>query len=378
MGGFKGGMIDFLNLKRINQNYAAEITEAISRILNSGWYLLGKEVEAFEGEYANFIGSKYCIGVANGLDALILILRAYFEMGKVKEGDEILVPANTYIASILAITQNRLKPVLVEPDMVTFNMDSTLIEACITEQTKGILLVHLYGQNGMTPEIERIAEKYNLFIVEDNAQAHGAFYKGKRTGSLGHSAGHSFYPSKNLGALGDAGAVTTNDDTLAEIIRTIANYGSKRKYQNSLKGVNSRLDEIQAAILRIKLKYLDRDNSLRRKIAAYFFQYLRNPLIKVPQVASGEIIQSASHVWHLYVVQTIDRERLQHYLWENGIQTMIHYPIPPHKQEAFIEMGNLVLPKTEQMHREVLSLPISPLLTESEVSKIVKVCNDFI
>jgi len=323
-------VIKFLDLKRINNSFEPELSIAIKRVIDSGWYLLGNEVKAFEEEYSRYIGTKYCIGVGNGLDALRLILRAYIEMGLMNESDEIIVPANTYIASILAIIENRLSPVLVEPDIKTYNIDPFLIEAKITERTRGLMIVHLYGQNSMHPEIKRIVDKYNLRLIEDNAQAHGAYFGLLHTGSLGDAAGHSFYPGKNLGAFGDAGAVTTNNDDLAEVIRAMANYGSKKKYENIYKGLNSRLDEIQAAVLRVKLKRLDADNQRRRDIAQYYLNNIRNSAIKLPETQSNEnITHNFSHVWHLFVIRCTERDSLQQYLIENGIQTLIHYPIPP-------------------------------------------------
>lgn len=370
--------IKFLDLLKINLSHQEEIEQALIDSFRSGWYILGEEVKSFEAEYANYIGNKYCIGVANGLDALRLIMRAYIEMGKINEGDEIIVPANTYIASILAISENRLKPILVEPDVKTYNIDPFLIEEKITEKTKAIMIVHLYGQNAMHQEIERIVRKYKLILIEDNAQAQGAFYGEKRTGSLGHVAGHSFYPGKNLGALGDAGAVTTNDDELADVIRTIGNYGSKKKYENILKGLNSRLDEIQAAVLRVKLKYLDAENQRRREIAQFYCDNIKNENIILPNSSfNHSITQSFNHVWHLFVIRTKERGRLQKYLTENGIQTLIHYPIPPHKQVAYKELRNLSLPITEKIHAEVLSLPISPVMTDEEVKFVVDLINRF-
>lgn len=366
-------MIKFLDLKAINKTYEDEINEAIRRVVDSGWYLLGEENKAFEREYANYIGTKQCIGVANGLDSLRLILKAYMELGQMQEGDEIIVPANTYIASILAITDNRLKPVLVEPDLLTFNIDPFLIEEKITERTKGIMIVHLYGQNAMHPEIKRLVEKYNLKLIEDNAQAQGAYYNNKRTGALGHAAGHSFYPGKNLGALGDAGAITTNDDQLAAIIRALANYGSNKKYVNEFQGLNSRLDEIQAAVLRVKLRYLDADNQKRRAIAQYYLENIKNPDITLPNKGN----YSLSHVWHLFIIRHPQRDQIQAYLTENGIQTIIHYPIPPHKQLAYKEMNQEKYPITEIIHEEVLSLPISPVMSKEELKKVVEIIKKF-
>ncbi|MFW5761977.1 MAG: DegT/DnrJ/EryC1/StrS family aminotransferase [Cyclobacteriaceae bacterium] len=389
-------MIKFLDLQKINTQYAEQLKAAAARVIDSGWYLLGNEVKAFEQEYAEFTGTKHCIGVGNGLDALRLILRAYIEMGIMQEGDEIIVPANTYIASILAITDNRLSPVLVEPDINTYNIDPYKIEQALTSRTKGILIVHLYGLCAMHPEIERIVEKYKLKLIEDNAQAVGAYYapevlKGKtkdaqsqtkdipnltnyfRTGSLGHASGHSFYPGKNLGALGDAGVVTTNDDYLAETVRALANYGSKQKYINEYQGLNSRLDEIQAAFLTLKLKNIDIENQKRREIAQYYLENIENPKLMKPSEPNFTL----THVWHLFVIRCKYRHELQQHLIENGIQTLIHYPIPPHKQKAYKEWDHQNFPLTEKIHREVLSLPISNVINKSECDKIIKNINKF-
>ena len=372
-------MIKFLDLKAINDSFEPELSQAIKRVLDSGWYLLGNEVKAFEQEYSEYIGSKHCIGVANGLDALRLILKAYIEMGVMQEGDEIIVPANTYIASILAITDNRLVPVLVEPDINTYNIDPTKIEERITKRTKGIMIVHLYGQNAMSPEIQRIVDKYNIKLIEDNAQAVGAYYGEKRTGSIGHASGHSFYPGKNLGCLGDGGAVTTDDDELAFVIRALANYGSNKKYVNDYQGLNSRLDEIQAAILRTKLPRLDADNQQRREIAHYYLDNIKHPGIVLPfknpkpETRNPEL----SHVWHLFVIRTPKRDQLQQFLTKNGIQTLIHYPIPPHKQLAYKSWNNLSFPITEKIHKEVLSLPISHTVCNNELIKIIEIFNKY-
>ena len=363
--------IIFLDLKALNSSYEPEISDAIKRVTNSGWYLLGEELAAFEDEYKKYIGTKYCIGVANGLDALRLIIKSYLEMDLLKEGDEILVPANTYIASLLAISDNKIKPVLVEPDIKTYNIDPLLIEENISDRTKAIMIVHLYGQNSMHPLIEELAQKYGLVIIEDNAQAQGAYYNNRRTGSIGNAAGHSFYPAKNIGAFGDAGAITTNDDELAEIARSLANYGSSQKYVNDYKGLNSRLDEIQAAVLRVKLKSLDSYNQKRRRIASLYSQNIKNGKITLPiSMPYSQIGSYLEHVWHQFVIRSEQRDKLQEYLLNNGIQTQIHYPIPPHKQKAYKEMSGFNLPITEQIHKEVLSLPISPLLTDQEVNKI--------
>jgi dTDP-4-amino-4,6-dideoxygalactose transaminase len=371
-------MIQFLDLKKINDSFEPDISNAIKRVLKSGWYLLGDEVKSFEQEYGHFIGSKHCIGVANGLDALRLILKAYIDLGVFAEGDEIIVPGNTYIASILAITDNRLIPVLVEPDINTYNIDPYKIEQKISIRTKGIMVVHLYGQNSMHPEIQHLVKKYNLKLIEDNAQAQGCLSGDKRTGSLGDAAGHSFYPGKNLGALGDAGAVTTNDDYLADVIRAEANYGSIVKYQNLYKGLNSRLDEIQAAVLKVKLTRLDADNQRRREIAQdYKSEIISKSIILPSSVSPLPLTSNLGHIWHLFIIRTKNRDKLQQYLYNNGIQTLIHYPIPPHKQNAYKEFGNLNLPITEKIHQEVLSLPISPVMTTEEVSDIINKVNKF-
>lgn len=370
-------MIKFLDLKAINDSFEPELSQVIQRVLNSGWYLLGNEVSAFEKEYAEYIGSNYCIGVANGLDALRLILKAYLELGVMKEGDEIIVPANTYIATILAITDNRLVPVLVEPDINTYNIDPFLIEEKITEHTRGIMIVHLYGLNAMHPEIQRVVDKYGLKLIEDNAQAHGCYYGDKRTGSIGHAAGHSFYPGKNLGALGDAGAVTTDDDQLYDVIRALGNYGSRQKYINDYQGLNSRLDEIQAAVLRVKLKRLDADNKRRNEIAQYYCENIKNEDIILPKQLIAPNFLLTDHVWHLFVIRTPNRDKLQQYLESKGIETLIHYPVPPHKQKAYNTWNGLQLPITEIIHREVLSLPISPVMKQEDIQYIVETVNSF-
>ncbi|MDO9551478.1 DegT/DnrJ/EryC1/StrS aminotransferase family protein [Rhodonellum sp.] len=368
--------ISFLDLKAINDSFEPELSQSIKRVLDAGWYLLGTETSAFEAEYAAYTGAKHCIGVANGLDALRLILKAYLEMGFMQEGDEIIVPANTYIASLLAITDNRLVPVLVEPDLLSYNIDTSRIEEKITDRTKAIMMVHLYGQNAMNDQLQEFADKYNLKLIEDNAQAIGAYSGTRRTGNLGDAAGHSFYPGKNLGALGDGGAVTTNDDELASVIRALANYGSNKKYVNTYQGLNSRLDEIQAAVLRTKLVRMDEENQKRREVAAYYLENIQNPEVILPFI-EGPARTNDSHVWHLFVIRTSNRNALQNYLSENGIQTLIHYPIPPHKQEAYKDMNAMHLPITEKIHEEVLSLPISPVLTQKEVQKVVEIINSF-
>ncbi len=421
-------MVKFLDLKAINDSFEPELSNSIQHVLDSGWYLLGREVEAFEREYSSYIGTEHCIGVANGLDALRLIFKAWIEIGTMKEGDEVIVPANTYIASILAITDNKLKPVFIEPDINTYNLDLSRIEKQITSRTRAIMVVHLYGQACWSAQLEEIAKKYNLKIIEDNAQAAGAIVevesvehragrreqveqstereaeKGERdedrdmsvkrrekkkksnpnnttfrkTGSLGDAAGHSFYPGKNLGALGDGGAVTTNDDGLASVIRSIANYGSVKKYVHNYKGLNSRLDEIQAAILRVKLPRLDADNQRRRETARYYIKNITNQEIILPSALTAlRSPLSASHVWHLFVIRTQHRDRLQQFLADHGVQTLIHYPTPPHKQMAYKEFSGFSYPITEMIHREVLSLPVSQIMTDHQVIEVVKVINGF-
>lgn len=369
----KYNMIKFLDLQKINAQYADELKFATSRVVDSGWYLQGQENESFEANYANYIGSRYCIGVANGLDALRLILRAYIEMGMMKEGDEVIVPANTYIASILAITDNRLKPVLIEPDINTYQIDENLIEASITPRTRAIMIVHLYGQCAYTQKIGVLCKKYKLKLIEDNAQAHGSLYKGKKTGSLGDASGHSFYPGKNLGAFGDAGAVTTNDEALAKKVRTLANYGSSKKYIFDYQGYNSRLDEIQAAVLDVKLKYLDTDTKKRKMVAKHYIENIKHPDINLPIVTNWD-----ANVFHIFPILTTKRDKLQEYLLSNGVQTLIHYPIPPHKQSCYKEWNHLNFPITEKIHTEILSLPISPVLDFEEIVKIVDLLNKWV
>ncbi|MDX9919495.1 MAG: DegT/DnrJ/EryC1/StrS family aminotransferase [Paludibacter sp.] len=363
-------MIKFLDLQKITAKYADEIHVAVNRVVDSGWYLQGAENESFESNYAKYIGTQNCISCANGLDALIWIFRAYIELGLMKEGDEIIVPANTYIASILAITENKLVPVLVEPDINTFQIDENKIDGAITPKTKAIMIVHLYGQCAYTDKIAYLCLKYNLKLIEDNAQAHGCLYHGRKTGSLGDAAGHSFYPGKNLGAFGDAGAVTTDDEELANTVRALANYGSRKKYVFDYTGRNSRLDELQAAVLNVKLKYLDTDLALRKQVAKYYMGHITNPKLVLPIVNDWD-----AHVFHLFPILCDDRDALQDYLTRNEIQTIIHYPIPPHKQECYKDMNEISLPITERIHREELSLPISPVMTEDEVMKVIDVIN---
>tara|TARA_R100000750_G_scaffold21305_1_gene13993 strand:+ start:80672 stop:81784 length:1113 start_codon:yes stop_codon:yes gene_type:complete len=366
-------MIKFLDLQKINLQYKEEIESKLINIYTSGWYLQGEENKLFEKKLSTYLNVPFVIGVANGLDALRLILKAYIELGIMKEGDEILVPANTYIASILAITDNRLVPVFIEPAIDNYNLDSTKIEAKITPKTKAIMLVHLYGQIVFNEQIIEIAQKHQLKIIEDNAQAIGAEKNGIKSGNLGDAAGFSFYPGKNLGALGDGGAVSCKDEQLATTIRTIANYGSNEKYVNTYKGLNSRLDELQAGVLTIKLKYIDAENQKRRAIAKRYCNEIKNSNIILPKYPDKEL----EHVWHLFVIRTSNRNKLQTYLTKNNIQTLIHYPIPPHQQKAYSEYSNISLPITEQLHKEVLSLPISPVMDIIEVNKVIKAINEF-
>ena len=370
-------MIPFLDLKAINNQYAAELKSAVLRVIDSGWYIHGAEVTNFEQKFAAYCGTKHCIGVANGLDALILVLRAWKELGLLKEGDEVIVPANTYIASILAITENRLKPVLVEPENSTFNINPEDIIRAITKKTRVILAVHLYGKLADMHKIMIIAKEHNLLVLEDSAQAHGAEVEGRKAGGLGHASGFSFYPGKNLGALGDAGAVTTNDDELAQTIRALSNYGSHRKYENLYQGLNSRLDEIQAAFLNVKLSHLDVEIARRREIAIAYANGIKNLEISLPISAGLSEADISNHVFHLFVVRTKNRLGLQQHLSDAGIQTVIHYPIPPHKQKAYCLFSHMVMPITEAIHDEVLSLPISPTLTNEDVEKVIETINSF-
>ena len=370
-------MIPFLDLKAINLQYRAELIDAATRVIDSGWYIQGVEVKAFEQEFATYCGTQHCIGVANGLDALTLTLRAWKELGKLSEGDEVIVPANTYIASILAITENRLVPVLVEPEEVSYNINPLEVEKAITPKTRVILPVHLYGQLADMPAIMNISERHNLLVLEDSAQAHGASDNGKRAGSWGHAAGFSFYPGKNLGALGDSGAVTTNDEELAKTIRALGNYGSHKKYENLYHGVNSRLDEIQAAMLRVKLHHLDAEIECRRAIAATYMDGITNKNMIFPISVDSSARTLKNHVWHLFVIRTKNRAVLQQRLAEQGIQTLIHYPVPPHKQKAYSEWQSLHFPVTEAIHDEILSLPMGPTLALEDVKKIVDAVNSY-
>lgn len=365
-------MIKFLDLQKVTAQHGAEISQAIGRVVHSGWYLLGEEVRRFEADYAQYIGTRNCVGVANGLDALTLIYRAYIELGVMQPGDEVIVPANTYIASILAITENGLKPILVEPDPDTLQIDDALIGQALTLRTRSVLMVHLYGRCAYTERIGHLCREHGLKLVEDNAQAHGCCFGGRRTGSLGDAAGHSFYPGKNLGALGDAGAVTTDDDALACCIRALGNYGSERKYVFGYHGRNSRLDELQAAVLSAKLHYLEADNAHRRQIAACYYELINNPKIRLPRRVADE-----QNVYHLFPVFCAERDRLQEYLRRHDVETLIHYPIPPHKQVCYEEWNSLSLPVTEQIHREELSLPISQVLTLAEARQVAALVNSF-
>lgn len=371
-------MIPFLDLKAINAQYRDELIEACTRVIDSGWYIGGQELEQFEQDFADYCGTQFAIGVANGLDALTLVLRAWIEIGKLKEGDEVIVPANTYIASILAITENNLIPILVEPDIATYNLNPDNIESSITSKTKAILPVHLYGQLADMPAIMDIAARYNLLVLEDSAQAHGARSNGKIAGSWGDASGFSFYPGKNLGALGDAGAITTNDSELADTLRALRNYGSHEKYKNLYQGVNSRLDEIQAAMLSIKLRHLDKEIAHRRKVASTYLKGIYNPTVILPiDSAISDFDTDTSHVWHVFVIRCQQREALQQYLTKRGIQTLIHYPIPPHQQPAYPEWSNQNFPMSEQIHSQVLSLPIGPKISMNEVEHIIQALNKF-
>lgn len=386
-------MIPYLSLKSVVALHQQEIKDAVNRVIDSGWYLKGEATQSFEEDYARYIGAVseaelgtdnravadghgarpcHCVGCGNGLDALTLIFRAYKEMGRLRDGDEVMVPANTYIASILSITENGLKPILVEPDINTLEIDDKLIEQAITPKTKALLLVHLYGRCAMTERIAAICREHDLLLVEDNAQAHGCTYQGRHTGSLGDAAAHSFYPGKNLGALGDAGAITTYDKELADVCRALGNYGSARKYVFQYKGKNSRIDELQAAVLDVKLKYLDEENQRRKEIAEMYFEKIKNPLISLP-MKNGDV----DNVFHIFPLLCKTRDRLQDYLAGKGIGTMIHYPIPPHKQDCYKEWNNLSLPVTERIHREELSIPCNPCMTDKDVETVVMALNEY-
>lgn len=364
-------MIAYQDLKRVTSRHQEELQAAVRQVIDSGRYLQGQAVERFENHYADYIGTRHCVSCASGLDALTLILRAYKEMGMLSDGDEVIVPANTYIASILSITENLLKPILVEPNPLTYEIDDTKIEEAISERTRAVMIVHLYGRNSFTPKIAEICRKHRLKLIEDNAQAHGCEFEGRKTGSLGDAAAHSFYPAKNLGALGDAGAVTTDDDELASVIRALANYGSNKKYIFPYKGRNSRMDEIQAAVLDVKLRYLDDDNQDRREIAEFYLRNISNPLVHNPLPGKRD------NVWHIFPARCEHRDELQEYLRRQGIETMIHYPVPPHRQECYKELGSLRLPITEKIHREEISIPVYPCLDRQEYTYIAEKINEF-
>ena len=364
-------MIDYLSLKDMTDLHGDEIANAVERVVRSGWYLQGQETNLFEQNYARFIGTEHCVTCGNGLDALSLILRSYMELGQLKAGDEVIVPANTYIATILAITENKLTPILVEPDINTLQLNDQLIEAAITSKTRAIMLVHLYGRCAYTPLIGELCQFHDLLLIEDNAQAHGCFWGKKRTGSLGNAAAHSFYPGKNLGALGDAGAVTTDDEELAQTIRSIANYGSARKYKFQFEGINSRMDEIQAAVLNVKLNYLEEENRRRKAIATVYHETIKHPQVRLTDDRERD------NVYHIFPVFCPSRDRLQQYLKDKGIGTMIHYPIPPHRQQAYQEWNGLHYPVTEALHRQELSLPCNPAMTDEDCRKVVDCINEF-
>ena len=370
-------MIPFLDLRSINQQYRLDLIDAATRVIDSGSYISGREVSSFENEFAAYCGTSYCVGTANGLDALVLTLRAWREMGMLEEGNEIIVPANTYIASVLAITENRLKPVFVEPDERSYNLCPATVRAAITGKTRAILVVHLYGQLAPIKLLTEIAEEHRLLVLEDSAQAHGAMDRTKRAGNWGDASAFSFYPGKNLGALGDGGAITTNDPELARTVRALGNYGSHKKYENYYQGVNSRLDELQAALLRVKLAHLESQILARQKIALQYSQNIQNPLISLPIDRSRTLESLADHVFHLYVVRTKDRDSFRSYLNDNGIETVIHYPTAPHKQHAYRVYKDLHLPLTDIIHQEVVSLPISPTMTSDQVKRVVDSCNNY-
>ncbi|MGV1045700.1 DegT/DnrJ/EryC1/StrS family aminotransferase [Limnohabitans sp.] len=370
-------MIPFLDLKAINQQHRQALIDAATRVIDSGWYVLGQEVKAFEQDFAAYCGTSHCVGMANGLDALVLTLRAWMEMGKLKEGDEVIVPANTYIASVLAITENRLKPVLVEPDAVSFNLCPDKVRAAITPKTKAIVAVHLYGQLAPMKALMAIADEHQLLVLEDSAQAHGAMVDGKRAGNWGHASGFSFYPGKNLGALGDAGAMTTNDAELAQTVRALGNYGSHKKYENLYQGLNSRLDEMQAALLRVKLQHLDAETRVRQEIAVAYSQGIDNRLVQLPIGRDAAVESLGNHAFHLFVVRVKQRAAFQAHLKASGIDTLIHYPIPPHKQQAYKAFNGLQLPVTDAIHQEVVSLPMGPTMQQSQVEQVIAACNAY-
>lgn len=369
-------MIEYLSLQKVNALHEQEIAETVEKVVRSGWYLHGEATERFERHYASYIGTRHCVGCGNGLDALTLIFRAYKELGLLHEGDEVIVPANTFVASILSITENGLKPILVEPDYDTLEIDDRLVEKRITPRTRALLLVHLYGRCAYTPTIADVCKRHQLLLVEDNAQAHGCRYGSRRTGALGNAAAHSFYPGKNLGAMGDAGAVTTNDDDLARMVRELGNYGSVRKYVFDHVGRNSRIDEIQAAVLDVKLKYLDEENLRRQQIADAFYRHIDNPLIALPAKARWQN-RLEDNVFHIFPILCAERDALQRYLAERGVQTLIHYPIPPHRQRCYAQWADLSLPITERIHREELSIPCNQTMTDEQAEQIVTLLNGF-
>jgi len=372
-------MIQFLDLKSLNKTLREELVEAATRVIDSGWYIQGEHLKRFEDEFAAYTGASQSVGVANGLDALTLTIRAWKELGKLKDHDEVIVPANTYIATLLAVTENNLKPILVEPDEDTYNLCPKNVERALTEKTRLILPVHLYGQLADMPAINAIAKRENLLVLEDSAQAHGAQIEGRSAGNWGDASGFSFYPGKNLGALGDAGAITSSDAELVSMVQALRNYGSHEKYKNLVQGVNSRLDEIQAAMLSVKLKYLEAQTEARRRVAATYMAGINNPWIKLPLSGDVDVMSHNSHVWHLFVVRSEHREKLQRHLGASGVQTLIHYPIPPHQQQAYVgaDFYNKSFPLTERIHHEVLSLPMSPVMTDAEIDGVVEACNSF-
>ncbi len=370
-------MISFLDLKKINAKIREELIESCTRVIDSGWYIAGNELSDFEKKFAEYTGSRHCIGVANGLDALNLTLRAWKEMGRLKEGDEVIVPANTYIASILAITENRLVPILVEPDPITYNLDIPNVEAAITRKTRVIMAVHLYGQLCEMPAMMALAKRNRLLVLEDSAQAHGASIDNRRAGNWGDASGFSFYPGKNLGALGDAGAITTNDGELADTIRALRNYGSHEKYKNLYQGVNSRLDELQAAMLSVKLKFLDEQTKQRRNVAQMYLDGITHPSVTLPLAVGTCARTLESHVWHVFVIRCKQRDELQQYLAEQGIQTIIHYPVPVHRQQAYKDWNYESYPLTETIHQQVLSLPMSPVMSTQDVEAVIMAINNF-
>ena len=364
--------VPFLSLREVNARHADALKAAAARVIDSGWYVLGEELAAFEHEFAAYCGVRHAVGVGNGLDALSLILRGYKELGAIAEGDEVIVPGNTFIASFLAITENRLVPVPVEPDAASFNLDPACVEAAIGPRTRAIMAVHLYGQLADMPALTALARRHGLLLIEDAAQAHGATREGRSAGAFGDAAAFSFFPTKNLGALGDGGAVVTGDDALAQRIAALRNYGSEVKYRHLCQGLNSRLDEMQAALLRVKLKYLDDDVARRRRVARRYREGIRHPQIRLPQVAQEE-----QHAWHLFVVRCAQRDALQKHLQAQGIQTQVHYPVPPHRQPAYASLRHLHLPLTERLHDEVLSLPMGPTLDDDAVDRVIAACQSF-